>query len=163
MACAACPTAASRSARSGIEGGIGNSPVDPCLFSPSSDRGHCRNGFDRESADGRFRRKHDSIATIQNRIGNVGSFRPGRLVEIDHRLQHLRSRNHRHSLVATDRDDPLLSNRDILETHFEERDPLGQPSRHNTRERCSQYRQGRSSALSWRSPELKRLARPAPA
>ena len=50
---------------------------------------HRSNGFNRIAADCRFRRQHDSVGAIQNRIGNVKHLCPGRGWRINHRLHHL--------------------------------------------------------------------------
>ena len=56
---------------------------------------HGFNGFHRIIACRRFRREHDGIGGVEHGVSHVEDFRTGRERRFDHRLHHLRSRNHR--------------------------------------------------------------------
>ncbi len=71
--------------------------VDAMRFRGRGDPGQHANCFDRELPHRRFFGKHHAIGAVEDGIGDVGGFRPGRATVVHHRLQHLRGRDHRFS------------------------------------------------------------------
>src|SRR6185369_867061 len=63
-----------------------------CRGSDPGKHVHC---LDREPSHCRFFGKHHAICAVEDSIGNIGGFSPGRAVMVHHRFQHLRGSNHR--------------------------------------------------------------------
>ncbi len=77
-----------------------------------ADARHRRDGLDRIFAGRGFGRQHYGVGAVEHRIGNVGYFGARRNRVVDHRLHHLRCRDHQLVAVARHADHAFLQRGD---------------------------------------------------
>ncbi len=70
-----------------------------------------RHGLDRVAPDARLGRQHHRRGAVDHRVGDVGDLGAGRLGRLDHRLEHLRRRDHELALAGGAGDRVLLHQR----------------------------------------------------
>ena len=70
-------------------------------------------------ADGRLAGEHDRARPVEDRVGHVRRLGARRLGRVDHRLEHLRRRDHRLAALEGAQDDPLLQERHRDRTHLD--------------------------------------------
>src|SRR5438270_5830810 len=87
-------------------------------FSFTDDLGHHADGLARILSACSFSRKHYSIAAIEDRIGYVAGLSARGPRVFDHRLKHLRGRNHWLAPCGGTPDHMFLDYRDLLRRHF---------------------------------------------
>ena len=93
--------------------------VEPDLvFGLSHDLGHHRDRLDRVFARRGLAREHHRVGAVVDRVGHVGCLRPRGPRILDHRLQHLRRRDHRLAILRSAADDVLLDRRHLLRRHL---------------------------------------------
>ena len=74
--------------------------------------------LDRVLAHGRLAGEHHGVGAVVNRIGHVGDLGARGARILDHRLQHLRGRDHRLAELGGAADDVLLNRRNLLRRHL---------------------------------------------
>ena len=72
---------------------------------------HVGDRLDRVLPDRGLAGQHQRRAAVEDRVGDVARLRTGRLGLVDHRLEHLRRRDHRLAALQGGDDDPLLQQR----------------------------------------------------
>ena len=83
------------------------------------DRRHHLDRLDRVGADRRLLRQHHRVGAVEDRVGDVGHFSARRPRRGDHRVQHLRRRDHGPRHPPGHRDDLLLDDRHLLDAQLD--------------------------------------------
>ena len=104
----------------GRHGGVGLAPrVAPPLlrlaFDLGDDPAHRLDGEPRILPGRRLGRQHHRVGAVEDRVRDVARLGARRARMRDHRLEHLRRRDHRTAEPVAERDDPLLRVRHFLE------------------------------------------------
>ena len=87
-------------------------------FNPPSDCGHRLNGFHRKITHSCLVGQHHCIGAVEDGIGHIADFSPGRTRARGHRIQHLRGGDDRNSKAVGLVNQVLLKQRNLLSRHF---------------------------------------------
>ncbi len=83
-------------------------------FDAGSNIRHCLDRLDRVFAERRFFRSHDRVRSVEDRVGDVGHLRTGRIALVDHRFHHLGGDDAELAFGDAFRDDVLLLDRNVF-------------------------------------------------
>ena len=90
-------------------------PVARFGLRTSGDPSHRRDHLRRPQPDRRLAREHHGVGAVEHRVGDVADLGAGGRRRLDHRLEHLRGRDHRQADLHAMAHDPLLEVRHVLQ------------------------------------------------